>query len=267
MRRLLAATMLATALLHPRSGAAATILVVETESFTPGGKGGTAMVYVDEKSVRIDSNEGGGNFSIIYLARDEKPVYWIIDRRERTYFEIDRETMVKTRRDLEQSIETMRRQMKGVPPAQREQMERTMKQNMERLGFTDTPVEYAAVSRGVEVGEWRCNHYQGERDGTKVEEVWAAKASDMGIRPAEIAALGEMAEMFEGTGQDMPAFFSFAREGRGDVSTYEGFPVIVVTYADGKRHEKSQVTEVRREKLEKDFFDLPEGLTRKSFDR
>lgn len=258
---------LVVALTLPGAATAATVIVVETESLTSGRKGGTAMVYVDDKCVRIDSNEGGSNFTIIYSGKGETPVYWIIDRRERTYFEIDRKTMMQARRDLEQSIETMRKQLKTVPPAQREQMERTMQQNMERMGFGGALVEYTPVSRGVMVGEWRCNHYQGEREGTKVEEVWAAEAGEMGLRADDLKAMGEMAEMFEGTGQDMPAFFSFARDGGNQASTYEGFPVIVVTYSEGKTREKSQVKEVRRDELEDGFFDLPAGLTRKSVDR
>jgi hypothetical protein len=246
---------------------AATVLVVDTESYVGTSKGGTATLYLDDTRMRIDSNEGGNEFTIIYHAAAEPPKYWIIDRRANSYYEFDRSAMLKTRRDLEESIKVMRRQLKSMPPAQREQMERTMKQNMTRMGFGDTRIEYSPVSRGVKVNDWRCTHYQGDREGAKVEEVWAASPSEIGISKADLRVLGEMAELFESTGQDMPAFFSFKREGREDDSTYDGFPVIVVSYENGKRHEKSQIKEVRKEKLPADFFALPDGLTRQSVNR
>jgi hypothetical protein len=247
--------------------AAATVIVVETESYVGTTKVGTATVYLDDARVRIDSDEGGNDFTVIYHAIEGRPTYWVIDRKAKTYYEFDRAAMLKTRRDLEESIKVMRRQLKSMPPAQREQMERTMKQNMLRMGFTETRIEYTPVSRDVKVSDWRCTHYQGDRAGVKVEEVWAAAPNELGIGDEDLRALGKMAELFESTGQDMPAFFSFKRTGREDETTYDGFPVIVVSYEEGKRQEKSQVKEVRSEELADDFFDLPQGFSKRDLRR
>jgi hypothetical protein len=255
---------IAVALMLPFDADAATVVVLETQSYENREGGGTATIYVEEDRLRIDSNEGGRNVTIIYRRQEDKPVYWIIDTAARTYYELDRETIIKTRRDMEESIEQMRKQLSGMPAAERERMERTMRRNMERMGFAREPITYTSVSRGVRVGDWECNHYQGEREGKKVEEVWAADPADMGIGREKVEVFGEMADLFEGTGQDMPAFFSFAREGREAPATYEGFPVVVVSYDAGKRREMSQVIEVREEALEKTFFSLPGGLRRQS---
>jgi hypothetical protein len=264
MKRLLGAIcLLGAAVLYASVADAATVLVVETESYLSGATGGTATVYLDGKSIRIDSNEGGTDFSIIYGIHGGRLTYLLINNRDKSYYEIDRDAMLKTRQDLEKQIETQRRQIAQLPPQQRSHMEKTLQQNMARMGFAETRINYSIVSRGIKIGEWICNHYQGEREGTKVEEVWASKPAEMGIGKSDLKVLGEMAEYFESTGQDMPAFFSFSRDGadhKDDGATYEGFPVIVVTYVDGKRREKSQIKEVKQETLAENFFELPEGL-------
>lgn len=254
-------------LVFTASARAATVLVVETETFASGSTGGTATVTIEGDRIRIDSNEGGTDFTIIYGEHEGRTSYLLINNKDRTYYEIDRETMLETRKKLEKQIEVQRRQLEMVPPSQRAQMEKNLRQNMERWGFVDKHVNYSIVSEGVKVRDWSCTQYAGLREGVKVEEVWAADPAKMGLRRSDLDALGAMSDYFEGTGQDLPAFFSFAREGDNDDSTFKGFPAIVVTYRDGKPIEKSQVQSIEREKPAAGFFDLPEGLTKQTLDR
>ena len=74
-----------------------------------------------------------------------------------------------------------------------------------------------------------------------------------------------MGELFSGISSQTNAFFQVGRN--VDQGGFEGFPIVVVQYKDGKKFEKSEVKAIRHQKLDKSVFDLPEGLQeRKSGD-
>ena len=74
-----------------------------------------------------------------------------------------------------------------------------------------------------------------------------------------------MADLFKTVGRNLPALFRFGGENREVDKTFPGFPVVVVSYSEGgDRREQSTVKEIKRQKLERALFELPEGLTKRS---
>lgn len=241
---------------------AGVVIVVDSEILTPKGAAGTATVYLDGKRLRIDSTEGGGDYTVLYRKDDnDQPGYWLIDRRESTYVEVSYEDMQRTRAQVEKSRQAVGRQIKNLTPERRRQMQALYERPLEELAQDPAPPEYKRVATGIPLGKWSCDQYEGYRDGKKVEEVWAVGWAVLGIKRSDLAIFGEMAEMFEGIGQKLPAFFSFAKE---DVTGVEDFPVMVVAYQNGVPAEKSRLREVRRERIDPQLFELPEGLTKQS---
>ena len=82
---------------------AGTKMVVKTESLQGQGSDGTAVIYLSGMKARIDSNEGGGEYTVIYYG-GEDPVYWVIDRRARTYVEMRRQDMAAVQMQMEQAM-------------------------------------------------------------------------------------------------------------------------------------------------------------------
>ncbi len=241
---------------------AGTVLVVDTETYTAPKSQGTATVYLEKKRMRIDSTEGGKDMTIIYkLNPKDEPHYWLIDRRASTYVEVTYADMQRIRVQVEQSREMLDRQIKNLTPEQKRQMQKLYRRPLAELAQKPTRPEYKKVATGTRVGEWTCDQYQGNQEGKKVEEVWAASWKALGINQGDLAIFGDMADMFEGAGQKLPAFFSFARE---DVAGVDGFPIMVVAYRDGNPIERSRVREVRRERIDPQLFELPEGLTKQN---
>ena len=79
------------ALSHATAGV---VLTVHTESLAGSGQSGIAMLYIEKSRLRIDSTEGGQNFTTIYrLDAPGGAVYWLIDNSVGTYVEITQEEM------------------------------------------------------------------------------------------------------------------------------------------------------------------------------
>jgi hypothetical protein len=238
---------------------AGTVIEVTTERLDNSNLGGKATLYIDAASVRVDSDEGEGTFTIIYrFEQPEKPFYWIIDRKQNAYYEITRADMEDMKANIEQATAAFEKNMKNVPPDQREQLKSFYKMKVGHTGEMVPRATYKKVSSGVKVGQWECDQYEGYRGDQKLEEVWATAWNGLGVEKREMKALYQMADLFESVGQDMPAFFQFGKgEEKGEVS---GFPILVVTYEGGARKEKSQVEQIRSEDLSSNLFELPEGL-------
>jgi hypothetical protein len=245
------------------SAHAGIVLVVNTESSASKDSGGTATVYADGSRLRIDSNEGGDDATVIYsMESKDNPIYWIIDNRTRTYFEFTKADMDQRKEQIAQGRKMFQEQLKTLPPEQRAQMEELYKKQMGAVAQAPVETEYKKVATGSKVGKWVCTHYEGYHGGEKSEEVWAANWKDLGVTKKDLSAVAGLADLFEGVGQDMPAFFYFVKDDSN--LGVDGFPVMVVSYLAGNRTEKSEIREIRKETLSADLFKLPAGLKKKS---
>jgi len=245
---------------------AGTVIRLDTEMFGQGAPSGSALVYLEGKRMRIDSSEGGGDVTIIYNgAGQDNPFYWLINNTDSTYVEIRRDELLEAKAVAEEAMNQARGELEGMPPEERRLMEKRLAESVGYAPFLGKDTEYKKVSSGIRISGWRCNHYQGFRDGRKVEEVWAADLAELGIDPTDLVALEELSGLFKTVGQNLPALFRFGGEDNEVDKTFPGFPVVVVSYDDdGERAEKSTLKAVRQQKLEQAMFELPEGLTRRN---
>ena len=245
---------------------AGTIIQLDTEMFGQSSMSGTAIIYLDGRRLRIDSNDRGGEVTIVYNGEgQENPFYWLINKVDSSYVEIRRDELLEAKTVAEEAMNRAKSELEGLPPDEREEMERALTDRMGYSSFLKEQTEYKKVSSGIRISGWKCNHYQGFRDGEKIEEVWAADLEELGINPKDLVALEELADLFQTVGQTLPAIFRFGGEDREVDKTFPGFPVVVVSYdEDGERREKSTIKEIKRQKLEKALFELPGGLTKRA---
>lgn len=241
-----------------------TVIQLDTEMYGQTSQSGSAIIYLDGRRMRIDSSEGGGDVTVIYNGEDqENPFYWMINNTDSSYVEIRRDELLEAKAVAEDVLNRAKDELEDLPPEQRAQMERALADRVGYTGFLGDETEYEKVSSGIKVGGWRCNHYQGFRDGEKIEDVWAADLEELGIDPKDLVALQELADLFQTVGQNLPALFRFGGENREVDKTFPGFPVVVVSYTEGARQEKSTIKEVKRRKLDRALFKRPEGLTKR----
>ena len=127
------------------------------------------------------------------------------------------------------------------------------------MGQGDERLRYKEVATGAKVGQWTTTQYTGHMGGEKVEEVWAATWEELGAPGDDFTIMVHMGEMFASVGQRMPAYFQFGR-----LKSTDQFPVVVLTYEDGKQTERSEIQLVEQKDIPASRFDLPKGLTKKT---
>lgn len=240
---------------------AGTVVELHTEYFDSDKTGENAKIYFDKNCVRFDANQNGQEVALIFRSDLESgPVCWVVDNKNGTYFEVNEETVKRIQDQIAKAKVMMEEQMKNIPPDQRAQYEQLVEEKMGPIGRTDLDIEFKEIASGVKVNAWKCTQYESFVDGVKHEDVWAAPAKDLGLTDADLEVLRGMSELFSGISPETNAFFQVGKEkGKGG---FEGFPILVVEYSEGAKHEKSEVKSVVEKDLAKELFLLPEGATK-----
>ena len=249
----------------PTSALAGSVIVLKTEGFGLNAPTSEATVYLDGTRIRIDSKETGADVTVIYNRPANKDgVFWLIDNQRRVYTEISRQTMLDAKADIEVAIEMAKKEFEELPPDQRKQAAKVFAERVGVGAFMEDPVTYKKVSSGIDIGGWTCSHYEGIQDGEKTEEVWAAHLDEIGLSADDLGGMKDMSDLFVTVGQKLPPFFRLAAGDPEDKGSFPGFPVVIVSYTNGQRSEKSEVAKVQKQNLADSLFALPKGLTKRA---
>ncbi|MBP2681447.1 MAG: hypothetical protein H6Q78_1310 [Candidatus Krumholzibacteriota bacterium] len=236
-----------------------TVIDLKTVYFEQGGKEEGATIYFDTNCVRFDATEGGERLQLVFHADENgEPVCWVIDQERKSYVELNKKSVGEIEAQAERARKMFDEQLKKSPPDQREQLKRNIDAQLSAAGWNRISVEFKKIASGVKLKTWQCTQYESYVNGVKHEDVWAAAVKDIGLTEADIRTLRGMGELFSGISSETNAFFQVGR--KVDQGGFEGFPVLLVRYNDGKKYEKSEVRAVRKEKLDKSVFELPQGL-------
>jgi Domain of unknown function (DUF4412) len=238
---------------------AGTVIDVKTVYFEENRREEGATIYFDTNRVRFDANEGGERLNLVFHI-DEKgePVCWVIDEERKTYIELNKKSVGEVEAQAERARRMFEDQLKNAPPDQREQVKRNMDAQLSAAGWTRINVTFKKIASGVKLRTWQCTQYESYVNDVKYEDVWAVAAKDIGLTDADIRTLRGMGDLFSGISSQTNAFFQIGRD--VDQGGFEGFPVVLVQYQNGKKYEKSEVKAIRKEKLDKSVFELPQGL-------
>jgi hypothetical protein len=238
---------------------AGTVVDVRTVYFDEKKTDETATIYFDRDRVRFDASEGGRK--VVLIARRNakgEPICWVIDGEKKAYVEIDRKGVAEIQGQMERARLLFEEQIANAPPESRERVRQALEAQYGSVMKKKPVIEFKKLASGVTIKKWRCTQYESYVDGAKFEDIWAAGEKDLGLAASELQVLAEMGELFSGMSPKTNAFFQVGRAAGG----YAGFPVVVVEYRGAAKHEKSEVTGVRREKLDPALFDLPQGLAK-----
>jgi len=236
-----------------------TVVDVKTVYFDEQRADETATIYFEANRARFDAAEGGRRV-ILIVRTDAKgePVCWVIDQEKNAYIEIDRKGVDEVKSQVERARLLFEQQIANAPPESRERVRQGLEAQYGAMMKKRPTVEFKKIATGVTIKKWRCTQYQSTLDGEKYEDVWAAGEKDLGLTPSDLKVLSQMGELFSGISPKTNAFFQVGRPAGG----FTGFPVVVVEYRGGQKHEKSEVTGVRQEKLDPALFELPKDVVK-----
>jgi hypothetical protein len=260
---------------EPNPGVVYEIEVTDHEQSPPRVEGMKISVEGPNLKMDMPSDEGGGRGEMIFRGdRGENGEMVLVDHDEQGYYVMDDASMRAIAGQMGAAMGAMEEALKNVPEAQREAMEKMMR---ERGGAgAPGPMQPPAKpevrgtgERGTKEG-YSCVKYEVFQDGEKIREIWT---TDWG----NIDGGDEAADAFRGMG----AFFEAMSEAMGtlpggedifggqnpfdEMNFANGFPVVVTNFAeDGSVEDESKLRSARRQNIDPADFEPPSGYKRMS---
>lgn len=247
--------MTAAALLSAASATPADTTLTTTNQF--GDSGGTDTVYIADGMVRVDNNQGG------YMLFDSgERTMTMVEPDQKTYMVMTEESLRSMGNAVQQAMQQLESQMANMPPEQREQMRRMMK---ERMGGMMDAGGQAAKPEIVNTGETKtvaghdCRVVRIMVDGDSTGSACMAEFEALGI-PAEdrqtIEAMMEFSlALTEQFGEMMPAHMK--------AMAAQGYPVEYESRAGGTPI-RGSLESVATEPLSADLFTVPKDYRERS---
>lgn len=235
---------------------AGVLIVSDHRSLVDPADKETSTVYLERDRLRVETKGPEGEQIVIF--RKDRQLFWVVDKKEGTYFEMTKESLRKMKEGIEEQMkgvrEMMAEQMKNLSPEERKMLEQMGARPM--VMEPPKPV-YRKVSSGVKVGHWKCDKYEGFQGREKIEEVWATDFKELGLSPEDFRPMEEMQKFSKSlSGGAETAKPRGWQEDQG----YPGLPVREVSFLHGRMDEEMEVREISRQNFPPSLFELPKGL-------
>ncbi len=267
----IALTVLASA--HAASGGVRYDLVETAPGEDPGYRTPTVTIWVADGNLKVAGTGEDAGEMIFHVDRREMI---IIDHDDRAYTRLDEAAIERISARMQEAMAEYEAAMESVPAAQRQMVERMMRDRMREMfeGEQMPKVEYKPTGATKTVAEYETRVFEAAVDGRKVRELFVADWSD-------VEGGRDFSQAFEG----MASFFSEMMQAlsRGPTATMlmewsgdswldgfadvSGFPVLIREFSPGGEAE-SETRLVGTEAFEPDdsTFAPPPGYRQRSLD-
>lgn len=221
--------------------------------------------------MEIPAERNGQAGDMIY--RGDRREMVIVDHDDKSYMVMDEETMQRLGGQINQAMKQMEEAMKNVPPAQREMMERMMKERMPQMMSQSVPkFEVRKTDESNSVNGYDALRYDMLRDGRKVREMWVADWDEIEGGEEAAKAFEDMASFFQDMMDSLSSMSSMPgmADAMGDnpfsrMKEIGGFPVLTRELSDGGSLESESVLRsATRRDVDPAEFEPPAGYKRRS---
>lgn len=219
---------------------------------------GTSTAYLGGNGMRIETQTQDELMTMIF--RSDKQVFWVINTKEKTYMEMTREDIKKTKAMMDGAMKMMQEQLKNMPPEQRAMIEEMMKG--QAMPARPPKKVFKKVASGMRVRQWKCDKYEGYSGRQLTEEVWTASTKNLGIGQKDFRVMQSMAEFMSEFSPDTASLFSIGSEKWEKEQGYPGIPVRLISYSDGKKVFQMELQDVKKSRIDPSRFNLPKGYTK-----
>ncbi|MEE8329359.1 MAG: DUF4412 domain-containing protein [Thermodesulfovibrionia bacterium] len=230
-------------------------------SFDDPRDSGTSTVYIGDNGMRVESRAEGESNTMIF--RSDKEVFWIINTADKSYMEMTKKDIKKIKGQMDEAMRMMQEQMKNMPPEQRAMMEQMMKGKA--MPAQPEKTVFKKVASGVKIGKWKCDKYEGYNGGQLTEEVCTTSWKSLGIEQKDFRVMKSMGEFMSELSPDAASQFNVGSDEWEKEQGYPGVPVRTISYSMGKKVFQTEIQDVKKQKIDSSLFELPKGLTKKSF--
>ena len=152
---------------------AGVVIEMETKNLLSNRDEGIRKIFAQGEMLAMQDTDG----KVMMIFRGDRML--VIDHRERSYMEIDEETMQEISGKMNDAMKQMKEQMANMPPAQKEMMERMMKGRMP-AGMNMEPIKIRVEAGGRETVEgYPCVKYSVYLNDEKSQELYATPLSNV----------------------------------------------------------------------------------------
>jgi hypothetical protein len=235
------------------------ILIAQT--ITSGGKTATHQTQIEKTRMRSETNQNGRKMIIIF--DDAAGVLRTVDEQNKTYTEMTKADVERLSAQMSGAMAQMQQQLQNLPPEQRARLEAMMQSGRGMVGaMAGPPTEYRKVGTDT-VGRWRCDKYEGTKNGEKSSEMCTVEPSAFGFAASDFEVTKHMAEFFaKMMPQGVEGLF---RIGSSGAAGFSGIPVRVVSFRGGQQQSVIEMTEASRQNFPDALFAVPDGYKKREF--
>lgn len=238
-------------------------MVLEMEERAPGSDVVVSrIVYrLEAGRLRIETHSQDDEEAVV-IFRADKPVAWIVQPSEGTYYEITPERVAAIRKKMDEAEQKMAAELAKMPPDQRRAFEEMMERMGHRMGSPET-ASVRVAGRGEKVGDYVCVRYQIRRGQELEAEVWTAPLEQAKLRREEMDTLAALGRLLGPLGEEGPVHpLGGMGSTTGGGEKIEGLPVRSLTYSGGEAIREEVLVRVTRQEFESTLFEPPQGLRR-----
>ncbi|HSR51310.1 MAG TPA: DUF4412 domain-containing protein [Acidobacteriota bacterium] len=213
-------------------------------------------MWAQDGLLRMDVEDPSeDNTSILFLG--DRVVF--VNHDERSYMEMDEETMREVGAKLSEAQRMLDQQLKNLPEAQRKQMEKMMKDRMgAMMGDVMEPPRVERAGSGSAAG-YDCTRYDVLRKDEKIVELCAAPSSALEGGQELVESFHSMTAFMEDFLQSIPQASEMAQGYLGAFSEIDGFPVMSRRFQNGRAVEETEIKSIESSSLGGDVFAIPSG--------
>jgi hypothetical protein len=221
----------------------------------------TSQLQISRDRMRADVPDSSSGAKQIVIFDAARQVIDLVNVDGKTYMEVTKEQIDQLGAQMQDMMGQMQAAMANMPPAQRAQMEAMMRgRGMGAMAAPAVKTEYRKT--GTErVGQWTCDKYEGTLSGQKVSEVCAVDPAALGLAPADMQIMGQLASFFR---KLVPQGAAMLNLGSAEDQGFPGVPVKSVTTVGGKQI-TSELAEVSRQTFPDALFQVPAGFQKQDF--
>jgi hypothetical protein len=226
----------------------------------------TTTMLVDNGMVHVETLETGKTSPESGMIFKNDTLI-MLDHRKKTYTVMDKATLQQWAEKAGAVMKQMEKQLAGMTPEQRAKVEKMMGKTPGGQKPKHVPPEYVRTARTEKAGSYRCQVWEGRREGAKVLEVCTTTTRIAGGDEL-IQAMKRMTAMTEDAlkSLDSPWLQDSMSEEWEAIGKIEGFPVVTRTFTNGKAETETTLKSARSEAVPASQFEPPTGYTRKTLD-
>jgi hypothetical protein len=223
---------------------AGTEITLETRkaNAAPDAKPQRSVVEVEGRRLRAEAGDGRHGA----LWSGEEGVLQVLDHREKSVLRIDRATA--------RQVQGLRTQIEGLPPAQRDAVERWLG------GGPRARVELRSSGKRVQVSGVSCRLLEALRAGVRLAEICEGPRSALGVTPEALAPARELAAFVAEVGGALPpALGAEGLEALALVERVQGVPLRVRAYPKDAVPTETRIVGAVTRRIPPERFQTPAG--------